>query len=423
MSEARARVGERGRLLVVEDKAPSRETLCRYVAQLGHEVLAAENGRTALDLLRQQGPFDLVLLDVLMPEMDGLDVLEQIGADEQLRETPVIMVSGLGEIETVVRCIEHGAEDYLYKPFDPVLLRARINACLEKKRLRDAARRRAEELERALEQLKAAQDRLVVQEKMASLGVLTAGIAHEIRNPLTFVTGFAQVAQERVDELRRLLESSGRAGGEVPELLADLAQGVTMIRTHGERANSIISGMLLHARAQAGERTRTDLNALVAEHVNLAYHGMRSQNPTINAVIQTQLDRSLAPIVVVPQELGRVVLNLTQNACYAAAQRAKQEGPEFTPRVIVSTQDAGSRVEVRFRDNGNGVPTALREKIFTPFFTTKPAGAGTGLGLSISYDIVVRLHGGHLRVESEEGRFAEFIVTLPKDAPAGERGA
>jgi DNA-binding response OmpR family regulator len=195
---------ERGRILVVDDNRTGRETLCRYVTQLGHETTPAENGRAALALL-QTAPFDLVLLDVVMPEMDGYAALQQIKADEHLRTIPVLMISGVDEADSVVRCIEQGAEDYLGKPFDPVLLRARINASLEKKRLRDAEQRRAEELERALEQLRAAQDQLVVQEKLASLGALTAGIAHEIRNPLNFVTNFAQLAEEQVGDLSSLL--------------------------------------------------------------------------------------------------------------------------------------------------------------------------------------------------------------------------
>ncbi len=401
---------ERGHILVADDKALGRETLCRYVALLGHDVTPAENGRAALALLRER-PFDLVLLDVLMPVMDGYTALEQIKADERLRETPVIMVSGIEEADTVIRCIEQGAEDYLPKPFDPVLLRARISACLEKKRLRDAERRRAEELERALAQLHAAQGQLVEQQKLASLGELTAGIAHEIRNPLNFITNFAQLAADRVCELRGLV---GPARAEVGELLAELAQCVAKVREHAGRADRIVSSMLLHARAEAGAPTATDLNALVASNVSLAYHGLRGRDRSSAVVIETDLGPGLGPVTVVPEELGRAVLNLTQNACQAAAERARAEGPDFTPCVTVSTRDRGAEAELRFRDNGAGVPAGLREKIFTPFFTTKPAGAGTGLGLSISYDIVVRLHGGQIRLESEEGHFAEFIVTLPK---------
>lgn len=409
-------VGERGRILVADDKRSGRETLCRYIALLGHEATPAENGRSALALLRSS-PFDLVLLDVLMPEMDGYTALQQIKADEDLRAIPVLMISGLGEADSVIRCIEQGAEDYLTKPFDPVLLKARIGACLEKKRLRDAEQRRAEELERALQQLHAAQDQLVVQEKLASLGALTAGIAHEIRNPLNFITNFAELAAEQTHDLRGLLPTPRPELGEV---LADLEQSVSKIREHGNRASRIVSAMLLHARSQPGERLATDLNALVAEHVALAYHGLRSQDPTFHVVVETNLDPHLTPMTVLPQELGRVILNLTQNACYAAFDKRHAAGPAFTPKVSVSTHAGAEEVEVRFLDNGGGVPAKLRESIFTPFFTTKPAGAGTGLGLSISYDIVVRLHHGRIRLESEEGRFAEFIVTLPRTPPATE---
>lgn len=398
-----------GAILVVDDNPVNRQMLAQHVAQLGHRVTAAENGRQALRLLRE-GTFDLVLLDVLMPEMDGFAALERIKADERLRSLPVIMISGLDEVESVVRCIEAGAEDYLNKPFDPVILRARINACLEKKRLRDAEARRTRELEAALRELKAAQDRLVVHQKLASLGALTAGIAHEIRNPLNFVTNFAQLAAEQVAELRAALPG---AGGEAAELLGQLAQSVAKIREHGQRADQIVRSMLLHARGQPGQRQRTDLNALVAEFVNLAWHGMRGLDATFRVAVETDLDPALPAVEVLAQELSRVVLNLAQNACYAAHEKAKSAGPGFTPRVVVRTRNLGGGVELRVWDNGNGVPAAVREKLFTPFFTTKPAGAGTGLGLSISYDIVVRLHKGELRVESEEGRYAEFIVTLP----------
>ncbi len=402
-------------ILVVDDHARNQQLLAQLVEQLGHCTWSAGNGREALALLRER-PFDLVLLDVLMPEMDGFDALEQAKADERLREVPIIMVSGLGEVDSVVRCIEAGAEDYLTKPFDPVLLRARINACLEKKRLRDEERRRAQELERALEQLKAAQDQLVTQAKLASLGALTAGIAHEIRNPLNFVTNFAELSGEIVVRLRVLLsQPQGPARDEeLAELLGDLELNVAKIREHGGRADHIVRGMLLHARGQRGERQRTDLNALVAEYVHLGYHGLRGQDPTLHVGVETELDPSLPPVSLFPQELSRVIVNLTQNACYAAHDRAKTAGPGFSPRVVVRTRDRGEEVEVRFWDNGNGISAANREHVFTPFFTTKPAGAGTGLGLSISYEIVVQLHQGRLAMESEEGQFAELIVSLPR---------
>jgi signal transduction histidine kinase len=411
-----------GRILVVDDNAVNRSMLSEHVTHLGHAVAAAENGRVALERLRAE-PFDLVLMDVLMPEVTGFEVLRTMRADQRLRQIPVIMISGLDELDSIVRGIEEGAEDYLSKPFDPVILRARIGASLEKKRLRDAERRRAEELERALQQLKAAQDRLVEQQKLASLGSLTAGIAHEIRNPLNFVTNFAQLAVELVGEVQGML--AGQPGrlepatlAEVEDLLGQLKQNVGKIYEHGRRAEAIVHGMLLHARSQGGERAATDLNALVAEYVNLAYHGLRGQDATFQVTLVTEYDRDLPRLEVSPQDLARVVLNLAQNAFYAAHQKRKKVGAGFSPRVTVRTRNLPDAAEVRVRDNGEGIPAGLLDRVFTPFFTTKPAGAGTGLGLSISYDIVVQMHKGSLRVESEEGEYAEFIVTLPKGGGA-----
>jgi signal transduction histidine kinase len=277
-----------------------------------------------------------------------------------------------------------------------------------------------------LEQLQATQARLVVQEKLASLGALSAGIAHEIKNPLNFIVNFAQLGVEQAAELRRELDKlrglSGTAAfEEAADLLADLEQNVAKIREHGRRADEIVRGMLLHARGRQGERRPTDLNALVAQAAHLAYHGLRAQNASFNVTLEEEYDSSLGRANVVPQELSRVVLNLVNNACYAAHQRKASAGAGFAPAVAVRTRDLGDRVEVRVRDNGAGVPRAVRDKLFEPFFTTKPPGSGTGLGLSISYDIVVHGHGGELRLESEEGRYAEFIVTLPKDAPVSGR--
>ncbi|HZZ82436.1 MAG TPA: response regulator [Gemmataceae bacterium] len=406
------RAGPPGTILIADDDAANRQILARLLSLLGHDVTMAENGREALSLLHER-LFDLVLLDVVMPEMDGITALKQIKADAHLQEMPVIMVSGLDEVASVVRCIEEGAEDYLTKPLDPVILSARINAWLERKRLRDAARNRSEELERALQELKATQDRLVAHEKLASLGALTAGIAHEIRNPLNFVTNFAQLAVELVRELRERLRDTSP---DTTELLLDLEQNVTKIEEHGRRAEHIVRGMLLHARSQPGQRQRTDLNQLVSEAVNLAYRGMRGQDATFHVAVEMDLDRTLPQLDVSPQDLSRVVINLMNNALYAVHQKRQKASPIFQPRVRVQTRNGGDTVELRFWDNGDGISPQLREKIFTPFFTTKPAGAGTGLGLSISYDIIVQMHKGSLRVESGEGRHAEFIVSLPKTA-------
>jgi signal transduction histidine kinase len=414
--------GQAGRVLVVDDTAVSRLLLSRWAANLGCSVETAADGRQALDLLRAR-PFDLVLLDIEMPEMDGHAVLEHMKADPALRALPVIVVSGADGLGSIVRAISEGAEDFLPKPFDPVLLKARIGACLEKKRLRDEERRKTEELEKALRQLRATQAQLLVQEKMASLGALTAGIAHEIKNPLNFVTNFAQLSVDLVAELREELTRAAAAPpAEVEDLLATLEQNLSKVREHGQRADSIVCGMLLHARGGKGERRPTDLNALVEQTLTLAYHGQRARDASVNITLQRDYNPAAGEVCVVAQDLSRALLNIMGNGIYAARERQKSAGAGFTPTLAVRTRDLGDRVEVRIRDNGGGVPVAVRERIFQPFFTTKPTGVGTGLGLSICYDIIVHGHGGELRLDTEEGSHAEFILTLPRGAP-GEPGA
>ena len=288
----------------------------------------------------------------------------------------------------------------------------------ELRRAKLATEQRNDELEQALRQLKTAQEQLIVQEKLASLGALTAGIAHEIKNPLNFVINFAQLAgdllSELADELAKQKDLFPRAVSEnVNDLLTNLEQNLGKIREHGMRANNIVSGMLMHSRGRTGERQSTDLNALLAQYVNLAYHGQRSQDASFNVTLATHYDQSLTPVSIVPQDLGRVFLNLAANAFYAVAEKKRKSPGAYAPTVSVATKKQGSRVEIRIRDNADGIPTSIRDKLFQPFVTTKPLGAGTGLGLSISYDIVVHGHQGAIGVETEEGSGTEFIVTIP----------
>ncbi len=274
------------------------------------------------------------------------------------------------------------------------------------------------DLEATLAELKRTQDQLIVQEKLASLGALVAGIAHEIKNPLNFVTNFAELSGDLTDELRELMDSQKdrldpKQFEELRALIGDLAQNVGKIREHGKRADGIVRGMLQHSRGKSGEAVSTDLNALVAEYLALAYHGMRAQDAAFNVTLDTAYDPAVGMVAVVPQDISRVFLNVIINACYAANEKGKTDGPGFSPTVSVRTTNLGDRVEIRIRDNGNGIPAGIRDKIFNPFFTTKPPGTGTGLGLSISYDIV-RQHQGEIRVESEAGQYTEFVIVLPK---------
>ncbi len=271
----------------------------------------------------------------------------------------------------------------------------------------------ADELQTALTELRATQAQLIQREKMASLGELTAGIAHEIQNPLNFVNNFADVSTELVTELEEEQSRPARDAGLEDELLADLKQNLLKINQHGQRASSIVKGMLAHSRTSTGERQLTDLNILADEYMRLAYHGLRAKDKTFNATLQPDLAAILPLVPAVSGDIGRVLLNLFTNALYAVQQRQQAGEPGYAPTVGVTTRRVGEAVEVRVRDNGNGIPDELQQKIFQPFFTTKPSGEGTGLGLSLSHDIVVEGHGGTLSVESETGKFTEFVMRLP----------
>jgi signal transduction histidine kinase len=265
----------------------------------------------------------------------------------------------------------------------------------------------------ALDELKAAQQQLVHQEKLASLGALTAGIAHEIKNPLNFVNNFASLNGELVDEL---LQALSEDSPDTEALLADLRLNNAKIEEHGRRADGIVRSMLEHSRGSTGERRSVDLNALVEEYVGLAYHGKRAQMMDFNAAIVRDYDDAVGDVEIVPQEIGRVLINLLGNAFDASqeyAERVSGTNGEYSPTVRVKTRRNGSSVKIQIEDNGSGVPADLRERIFEPFFTTKPSGSGTGLGLSMSFDIVTQGHGGTLTVENADPHGANFVITLP----------
>ncbi|MDR3719192.1 MAG: ATP-binding protein, partial [Bryobacteraceae bacterium] len=271
----------------------------------------------------------------------------------------------------------------------------------------------------AYQHLKSAQEQLVVQEKLASLGALTAGIAHEIKNPLNFVNNFADLSVELMAELREELDIQKASipaaeYGNIALLLDDLTVNAKKINEHGRRADGIVRSMLQHSRGQAGEHLPTDVNSMLDEYVNLAYHGMRAQDASFNVTIEREFDEGAGLVDAVPQDISRVFLNILNNACYAANEKARKAGAGFAPTLTVRTVNLGDAVEVRIRDNGMGIPADVRDRIFDPFFTTKPTGHGTGLGLSISHDIIVQEHGGQLEVETEPGEFTEFVVRLPR---------
>jgi two-component system, NtrC family, sensor kinase len=298
----------------------------------------------------------------------------------------------------------------------------------ERKRAEEEIRAARDTAERALQELKTAQASLLHAQKMAALGQLTAGIAHEIKNPLNFVNNFAGLSVDLLDELKETVAPAMAAldedkRSEADEVVGMLTGNLEKIAEHGKRADGIVTSMLAHSRGSSGERQRVDINAMVEEALNLAYHGARAQDQNFNVTLERELDRDVAPIELVPQEVTRVLLNLFGNGFYAATKRGREGGdPKFKPTLTASTHDLGEAIEIRIRDNGTGIRPEIRDKLFQPFFTTKPAGEGTGLGLSISWDIVTHQHGGTIAVDSRVGEFTEFAIRLPRmrAAPTAE---
>jgi two-component system NtrC family sensor kinase len=296
---------------------------------------------------------------------------------------------------------------------------------IENSRLFEEVQSRTHELSRSLHDLRTAQDRLVQTEKLASLGQLTAGIAHEIKNPLNFVNNFSALSAELTDELNvtlKLVAMDGKVREEVDELTGMLKDNLQKVVQHGKRADSIVKNMLLHSRESSREHRPADINSLLDESLNLAYHGARAENGEFNITLRRDFDADAGTIELFPQEITRALLNLIANGVYAATKRKDENGePGFEPTLRASTRNLGTSVEIRIRDNGAGIPPEVQEKMFNPFFTTKPAGEGTGLGLSITHDIIVKQHGGRIDVATEPGQFTEFIIVLPRKSVVSDR--
>ena len=288
---------------------------------------------------------------------------------------------------------------------------------IENVKLFEQVRAKTEELSRSLENLRAAQDRLIQTEKLASLGQLTAGIAHEIKNPLNFVNNFAALSSELLGELRDSLQVAPfeeKQRAEIAELTTTLEGNLEKVMQHGRRADSIVRNMLLHSRQGSGEHRPADINALVEESLNLAYHGARAEKQGFEITLEKSLDPEAGEVDLFPQEIARAILNLISNGFHATAKRRAEVNGPYEPTLSAATRNLGHSVEIRIRDNGTGISPEIREQIFNPFFTTKPAGEGTGLGLSLSHDIIVKQHAGTIEVDTVLGQFTEFRIVLPR---------
>ncbi|HYA27422.1 MAG TPA: ATP-binding protein, partial [Acidobacteriota bacterium] len=292
---------------------------------------------------------------------------------------------------------------------------------IENVRLFESVEARTRELAKSLDDLRTTQDRLVQTQKLASLGQLTAGIAHEIKNPLNFINNFSVVSSELIDELRETLKAplDEKVRAEINELMDTLKGNLDKVVQHGKRADAIVKNMLLHSREGSGEHRPVDINMLVEEGLNLAYHGARAEKQGFNIKLERSFDPTAGEADLFPQDITRVLLNLISNGFYAAIKRRGEiNGRDYEPTLTAATKNRGDSVEISIRDNGTGIPLDVKDKIFNPFFTTKPAGEGTGLGLSISHDVIVKQHGGSIEVDTRPGEFTEFRIILPRTAAA-----
>lgn len=337
------------------------------------------------------------------------NILELINQTSQLKEEDkTAIISGLKKADKDLLISEFKLErTEKVKRTTAILLEETIEE-LEQKR--KAIEDSNDALQKSLQELKAAQSQLIQSEKMASLGELTAGIAHEIQNPLNFVNNFSEVSKELIEEMLEEIKNGDME--EVNAIAQDVIQNLEKITHHGKRADGIVKGMLQHSRSSSGTKENTKINVLVDEYLRLAYHGLRAKDKSFNAALDTHFDDSIKTINIVPQDIGRVVLNLITNAFYACNEKKKLQIDGYEPKVSVKTEKHTDNITISVKDNGNGIPQKVLDKIFQPFFTTKPTGQGTGLGLSLSYDII-KAHGGNIDVNTKENEGTEFTISLP----------
>jgi signal transduction histidine kinase len=394
----------KARILIVDDQETNRLLLARRLHMENYEeITEAADGQEVLALL-EKTPFDIILLDMIMPKIGGYEVLCAVKKDPALRHIPIIMISAEDDMTKIVQCIQAGAEDYLGKPFNPTLLRARLISSLDKKFLRDKE--------------KFYQEQIIAQQKLASLGALTEGVAHELNNPLHFVINFAKIS---MDLAHQVTEKIPPVAPELKEKMNILTANIKKITEHGQRADAILRFMLDHSRTTGGKFQEGDINKLLEECLTMVFAAHKSKYTIFDVKIQKDLPAQLPRIDIIWRDIVHVVMNVIDNALYATCAQAEtfartqEKGAKaFTPRVALSSLEHDDTIEVIVKDNGVGIAEENIKNIFEPFFTTKPMGDGTGLGLSLLPKIIEEGHGGQYIVESQKDNGTTFRILLPK---------
>lgn len=410
-------------LLIVDDELSVLNSL-KFILRPNFEITVAQSGQSALKLIEGGYKVELVLSDEKMPDIPGHQFLKRIY--EMYPESIRMIITGYSDQDSLVRAVNQGhIHAYLTKPWNNnelkiTMAQAQREFMLrsENYKLEKAVEQTAAELQKSKANLKETQTKLVAQERLISLGMLLSGVVQEIKNPLNFVNNFSAECQELVEILGNVLSNSSSRNGETKEInktFSLLKQSLEMIHQHGERADHIVQHMQSYARQSNGTLQSTNIQAIVQEYLIMAYHKLRADNADFTIKMETEYDFSLSPCMAVPEDLGRVFLNLFNNAFYALQQKQATHSPDFTPTLLVKVEGEEHQIIIRIRDNGVGISKNKINDIFKPFYTSKPAGAGAGLGLSLSYEIIVHEHEGGIDVQSEEGQFTEVTVFLPKN--------
>lgn len=410
---------EKQLILIVDDNTNNLKVLSKILRNAGFEIAIASAGKQALEQIEYEHPA-LIILDIMMPDLDGFELCRLLKENPATQEIPIIFMTALSETIHKVKGLSIGAVDYITKPFQAQEVIARVQLHLKLRELTRSLNEKNQELSTTLEQLKTAQKQIIAREKLASLGTLTAGVAHEIRNPLNFVKNYAEGSLELLEELIVELQSQAKnlpqeALSYIQEVVHDIRENSEAITRHGERAENIIYSMMQHARTDTGPQQYTNINDVLAQAVQLTYHSLRAKDHSFVVTVDTDYDEEVSPLKLVSSDICRAFINIIDNACYALREKAKLLGEEFQPQLKIQTLNYEEVVEIHIRDNGTGVPDEIIDQIFNPFFTTKPVGEGTGLGLSLTYDIIVEQHKGQLEIHTQAGAYTEFVIKLAKN--------